>query len=184
LFLDDLSSLGRTLVVGVLAYVALVIILRVSGKRTLSKWNAFDFVVTIAIGSMLATTLVNRSTTLAQGVVGLTLLVAIQFIITWLAVRYEWLRRTIKDRPALLVYRGRFRDQALRRERVTRGEVMAAVRGHGVAAVEDVHAVVLETDGSFSVIQGRGEAAATALVDVEGFDGRLGGHAEPGTNGQ
>ncbi|MCA9113241.1 MAG: hypothetical protein KDA52_25030, partial [Planctomycetaceae bacterium] len=59
------DSLVRTLVVGVLAYVALVILLRISGKRTLSKLNAFDLVVTVALGSTLATVLLNRNIALA-----------------------------------------------------------------------------------------------------------------------
>ena len=79
MFFDNPMALLRTLVVGTLAYVALVALLRLSGKRTLSKWNAFDMVVTVAFGSTLATALLSRDTTLAQGVLAFALLVALQW---------------------------------------------------------------------------------------------------------
>jgi uncharacterized membrane protein YcaP (DUF421 family) len=168
MFFDDSWALVRTLVVGVAAYAFLVLLLRVSGKRTLSKWNAFDFVVTIAIGSTLATALLSKTTTLAQGVVALTLLVLLQFGITWLSVRSKALRRWIKAEPTLLLREGRILHDALRSERVTEGELHAALRARGFGRVEDVGAVVLETDGSFSVIGTLGDEPASALVGVVG----------------
>jgi uncharacterized membrane protein YcaP (DUF421 family) len=72
---DDWAALGRVLLVGTAAYVSLVAILRISGKRTLTKFNAFDFVVTVALGSTLATVLLSKSTSLAEGIVALALLV-------------------------------------------------------------------------------------------------------------
>lgn len=155
----------RTLVVGVLAYVALVALLRVSGKRTLGKWNAFDLVVTVAFGSTLSTALLSRDTSLVQVVCAFAVLVGLQFTVTWLSVRSRRVGEAVKSTPALLLHRGVFLDAALRRERVTEGEVRAAIRASGIAAVEDVHAAVLETDGTISVIRDAG-AGATALDDV------------------
>ncbi len=81
-FFSSADTLWRTLVVSLVAYLCLVVLLRVSGKRTLSKMNAFDFVVTIALGSTLATILLNKDTSLAEGVMALGLLVGLQFLIT------------------------------------------------------------------------------------------------------
>jgi uncharacterized membrane protein YcaP (DUF421 family) len=163
---DDLPAVIRTLLVGVAAYVALIVALRVSGKRTLTKWNAFDFVVTIALGSVLATTLTSNQVALAQGVTAFVVLIALQFVITWLSVRSRLVRRWTKSRPRLLLRHGRIDERALKDERVTRGEVLAAVRGSGIGDLERVDAVVLETDGSVSVIADTG--AASALADVDG----------------
>ena len=80
------SALLRTLVVGSLAYGALVLLLRLAGKRTLSKWNAFDLVVTVAFGSTLATVLLSKDTTLVQGVLAFGVLVGLQWSLTWLSV--------------------------------------------------------------------------------------------------
>jgi uncharacterized membrane protein YcaP (DUF421 family) len=151
-FFDSWSSLLRTLVVGVLAYVALVGFLRISGKRTLSKMNAFDFVVTVALGSTLATVLLNKEITLAEGVLAFALLIGLQFVVTWLSVRSRWTQALVKNEPTLLLYQGRLLADAMRRERVTRAEVEAAIRSEGLAGLDEVEAVVLETDGTFSVV--------------------------------
>lgn len=165
------ESVARTLATGLLAYLAIVGILRVSGKRTLSKWNAFDFIVTIALGSALATAILSKQTPLLDGVLAFVLLVGLQFLITWLSVRSPRVHRWVKSSPTLLLRDGRFLEESLRRERVTRSEVMAAIRGRGIADVQDVAAVVLETDGSFSVIGEAGPDARSALADVRGGPG-------------
>ncbi len=108
MFFDSWSGLGRVLIVGVFAYGALVLILRVSGKRTLSKMNAFDFVVTIALGSTLATILLSKDVALAEGLLALALLIGLQFVITWLSVRSPTVNRLVKAEPALLFHRGHF----------------------------------------------------------------------------
>jgi uncharacterized membrane protein YcaP (DUF421 family) len=152
LFFDDWSTLGRTLIVGVLAYVALVAILRVSGKRTLTKFNAFDLIVTVALGSTLATILLNKEVTLAEGILALSLLIFLQYFITWLSVRSPWFQHLVKAEPTLIAHEGRFLDDALRRERVTREEVEAALRSSGMTEISQAATVILETDGSISVI--------------------------------
>ena len=168
MFFDGWAGLGRVLVVGTLAYAALVFLLRVSGKRTLSKMNAFDLVVTVALGSTLATVLLSKSVALLEGVLAFALLIGLQLALTWLSVRSERLQSWIKAQPALLVHNGRFLDGTLRRERVTQEEVRAAIRAQGAAALEEVDAVVLETDGSFSVLKKVGTRAADALAKVGG----------------
>jgi uncharacterized membrane protein YcaP (DUF421 family) len=152
-FFDGWSVLLRTLVVGVLAYISLLLLLRLSGKRTLSKMNAFDLVVTVALGSTLATILLSKDVSLAQGALAFAILVGLQFVITWSSVRWRWVRRTVTGEPSLLLLRGEFLHAALLRSRVTEEEVRAAVRSRGVPDVAQAEAVVLETDGSFSVIQ-------------------------------
>ncbi len=154
MFFDSWAGLGRVVVVGTLAYVALVAILRISGKRTLTKLNAFDLVVTVALGSTLATVLLSQSVALAEGVLAMALLVLLQFVITWLSVRSPGFQSLVKSEPTLLVHRGRFLDGAMRSQRITRDEVMAALRSNGVPDAADVAAVVLETDGTMAVIKG------------------------------
>lgn len=149
---DTWAALWRILVVGPIAYVALVVVLRVSGKRTLTKLNAFDFVITVALGSTLATVLLSKSVSLAEGVLGLMVLVALQFVITWSSVRFPWIQEVVKAEPTLLLHRGRLLEGAMRRQRVTREELLAVLRTNGQADPESVAAVVLETDGSFSVL--------------------------------
>lgn len=160
------DSLLRTLVVGVLAYSALVVFLRVSGKRTLSKMNAFDLVVTVALGSTLATVLLARDVALADGALAFALLIGLQFAVTWSSVRARWVRQLATGDPLMLLYRGNILPAALLEARVTEDEVRAAIRSAGLASLDKVHAVVLETDGSFSVVQRDEGGSGSSLAGV------------------
>ena len=166
MFFDDWFGLIRILIVGVLAYSALIFLLLASGKRTLSKWNAFDFVVTIALGSTLATVIISKDVSFAEGVLALGLLVGLHFVITWLSVRFKWMENLVKAEPTLLFDKGEFLSHAMKRQRVAEGEVRMAIRAKGIAAVEEVEAVVLETDGSFSVIKKSKTDSRSALEGV------------------
>ncbi|MDO8862081.1 DUF421 domain-containing protein [Haliea sp. E1-2-M8] len=162
------DSLLRTLIVGVLAYVTLVVFLRISGKRTLSKMNAFDLIVTIALGSTLATVLLSRDVALAEGALAFALLICLQFVVSWSSVRARWVRRLATGEPLMLLYSGEFLPEALRKARVTEDEVRAAVRSAGIDSLTKVHAVVLETDGSFSVVRPGEDGNASSLAGVVG----------------
>lgn len=166
MFFDNWFGLLRVLVVGTLAYGGLILMLRVSGKRTLSKMNAFDMIVTVALGSTLATVLLTSDVALLEGLLAFALLIALQLAITWLSVRSERIQELVKAQPRLLVHRGRLLPAALRAERVTTEEISAALRAEGIGAIEEVDAVVLETDGTFSVLQNAG--SRTALANVRG----------------
>jgi uncharacterized membrane protein YcaP (DUF421 family) len=170
MFEIDPATLLATIAGGVLAYAGVVALLRVAGKRTLAKWNAFDLVVTVALGSALATVLLSGRTSLAQGLVGLALLVGLQWLVARLAMRHPAFRRLIKAEPRLLLRDGRFVERALQEERVTQDEVRAAVRAEGYGRLEDVGAVVLETDGTVSVIGRDAARGGSALAGVRGID--------------
>jgi uncharacterized membrane protein YcaP (DUF421 family) len=167
IFFDNWQAVLRTGVIGVLAYISLVVLLRISGRRTLSKMNAFDLVVTVALGSTLATVLLNKNVTLTQGTLAFALLIGMQFVVTWSSVRVGWVRRLVTGEPALLFYQGAFLPKALLSARVTEDEVRAAVRSAGLAALDEVEAVVLETDGSFSVVQQGAGTAKSSLTGVK-----------------
>ena len=81
-FFDSWGGLVRVALVGVLAYSALVLLLRVSGKRTLSKMNAFDLIVTVALGSTLASIITSKDVALAEGMVAFVVLIGLQFVLT------------------------------------------------------------------------------------------------------
>lgn len=152
MFFTDWTDLGRVVTVGTLAYIALVVFLRISGKRTLTKLNAFDLVVTVALGSTLSAILLNKTISLAEGLLAFGLLILLQYSITWLSVRWQSIETMVKSEPTLLLHRGEFLSQAMRKQRITRAEVLSAIRSSGKGEVRDIVAVVLETDGSMSVV--------------------------------
>jgi uncharacterized membrane protein YcaP (DUF421 family) len=172
MFFDGWQGIWRTALVGVLAYLALIVLLRVSGKRTLSKMNAFDLVVTVALGSTLATILLSSDVALAEGLTALGVLILMQFVIAWLSVRSPTVSKLVKSEPALLAYQGRLLPDALRRERVVEREVWASVRSQGIADLADVEAVVLETDGTFTVVPKIEAPEKSTLQSVQGYERR------------
>ncbi|RST80200.1 DUF421 domain-containing protein [Aquibium carbonis] len=152
MFFQGWQGIVRTLVVGLLAYACLVLFLRVSGKRTLAKLNAFDLVVTVALGSTLSAILMQQSIGLAQGVAALALLILMQYLVTFLSVRSSGFARFVRSEPALLARDGAYCRGTMLRQRVTEEEVTSAIRASGAAGVEATSAVILESDGTISVI--------------------------------
>ncbi|MGB9929023.1 MAG: DUF421 domain-containing protein, partial [Methanosarcina sp.] len=118
----------------------------------LSKLNAFDFVVTVALGSTFGSMILNKSIALADGILGFAVLIGGQYIVSWLAVRSDAVKKIIKNEPSLLYYNGQYLMDALNRSRVVKGEIEQSVRNQGYANLENVEAIVIETDGSFSII--------------------------------
>ncbi|MFI6066758.1 DUF421 domain-containing protein [Micromonospora sp. NPDC051227] len=164
--LKNPGDLLRLLVIAAIVYPALVLILRLSGKRTLSKLNAFDFVVTVALGSTLATILLSRDVSLLEGILALALLVTLQYVVALLAVRWPPSQRLLKARPTMLLRDGRVRHAALRRARIAESEIRQAARGNGIGDLSELAAVVLESDGSLSVIPSSKLGDGSSLDDV------------------
>ena len=169
MFFDGWDDLVRLLVVGTCAYCGLLVFLRATGKRTLTKLNAFDLVVTVALGSTLATTLLSSQVSLSEGLLAFALLCALQYVVTFVSVRSRGFQRLIKAEPTLLYFGDRFLDDAMRSQRVTEVEIEAAVRAAGKGDLQDVQAVVLETDGSISVI-GKIDGMPGTLATVAGVE--------------
>lgn len=150
---DNLQGLIRVIIISTLAYASLVLVLRLAGKRALAKLNAFDLVVTVALGSTLATVLLTKDVALLEGVLAFTMLALLQWGVARLSIASDRFRSLVRSTPRLLVENGSLREDAMRQERVTQGEIDAAIRSAGIGRLEDVGAVVLETDGSLSVLK-------------------------------
>lgn len=145
-----------------------MILLRLSGKRTLSKMNVFDFVFVVALGSTLATAILSPDVTLADGVLVLAVLIGLQILLSWLCVQSQWLEAVINGEPALLLHHGQFLHETMRRQRVTEEELRAAVRSQGLTTIDEVESIVLETDGTISVTWRKVQGTASSLRDVPG----------------
>ena len=166
MFFASLYSLFRIVIVAVLAYIALIVILRLAGKRALGKMHIFDFAVTVAFGSVLGSVLLSKDSTLADGVVAFAVLAALQWLVARLSLTSKLVQSAVLSQPRLLFSNGEFREDALRDERVTRAEIEAAIRAAGIGRMESVGAVVLEANGELSVIEGD-RSSMTALSSVD-----------------
>ena len=146
--------------------------LRISGKRTLSELNVFDFVFVVSLGSVFAATIIEKDVTLVEGIMAQGILIAIQVFLAKLAVYSKTAERIINGEPTRLLTNGKYLHAAMRRERVTEEEIRAAIREEGVTRVEDVDAVVLENDGSLTVAWKSKTAGKSALVDAKNIGER------------
>lgn len=166
-FFGGWEPVARIVVVGTLAYAALVLLLRVSGKRTLVQMNAFDFLITVALGASFGRVLTARSVALVEAITAFALLVALQYAVAWLQVRSSRFAHASTSPPTLLYFRGRILHDALRRERLTEAELRTAIREHGAGSLEAVEAVVLESDGRFAVIKPGQAGDGSALEELK-----------------
>jgi uncharacterized membrane protein YcaP (DUF421 family) len=168
-FLDGWPDFFGTVLTVMAGYFSMILLVRLSGKRTLAKWNVFDFISVVALGSIVADLALSPEVPLARGVLGFAVLIGLQVAISKLACFSGSLERLVNGRPVLLVKEGQFLREAMRRERVTEEELRAAMRGRGLARVAEVYALVLETDGSFSLITENPAPGGSAdtLVDVK-----------------
>lgn len=169
LFFEGWYNVGRAAVLAFLAFVALMILLRLSGKRTLSNLTAFDFVFIVAVGELLAHTILSKEVTLAEGLGAIVTMIVFQFVVAKIAQRWEAAEKFINGEPTLLFAHGKFLPRALKKERITESEVRAAIRLQGVTRVEDVKAVILETDGQLSVAWESKGPGSSSLVDATGI---------------
>lgn len=163
MFFQNWSGIVRTVAVGTLAYAILVLSLRVSGKRTLAKLNAFDFVITVALGSTLATILLSESVALAEGVTALVLLITLQYVVAAASVRSKKIAKLVRSEPTLLAHDGEMLLGAMHDARVTRAELETVIRTSGHHDLSEIGAVVLESDGSFSIIAAKDVSRASIL---------------------
>jgi uncharacterized membrane protein YcaP (DUF421 family) len=151
MFFQGWPEIIRTILIGGLAYIALILFLRFSGKRTLAKLNAFDLVVTVALGSTLSSILLDQSIALAEGATAIAVLIFLQFVVSFLSVRWKSFADFVRSNPSTLVEEGKYREKTMRNERITKEEVLSAIRASGGLQVSDARSVVLESDGTVSV---------------------------------
>ena len=148
-------------------YFILVFLLRISGKSTLSKMNQFDFVITIAFGSTIASILLQKSITLIEWITALTLLIILQFVVTWSSVRFSFIDNLVKSEPSLVFYKGKFLKSNMKSVRITESEIYSAMRNNGVTDIKNVYHVILETNGSLSVINKPDKEAIPPDINVK-----------------
>lgn len=147
------AAQGAVWVVAALAWV--VVLARIVGLRSFAKMSAFDFVATIATGSLLASAATSSDTAgFARAIAAITALFVAQWAIAWARQRWEPVRHLIDNRPRVLMKDGEFDDGALAETRVARSDVRAKLRAADVETKAEVDAVVLEATGDFSVLSG------------------------------
>ncbi|WBU61763.1 DUF421 domain-containing protein [Paracoccus albus] len=138
-----------------IAILLIIALLRANGLRTFSKISGFDFALTVATGSVLATIMTATGDSFWIGIYGLIALIAGRGALTWTRTHWPKLSMVIDNEPLVLVHAGTLSSENLRRARLTRDDLAAKLRGAGAAGLSDVQLMVLETSGDFAIITGR-----------------------------
>ncbi|UJF16389.1 DUF421 domain-containing protein [Jeotgalibaca sp. MA1X17-3] len=153
MLLTDWGTIKNIAIVGIVTYLMFIIVLRISGKRTLSQMNVYDFSVTVALGSILASTITNANTAALSGIFSFTLLVVFQYIIAKLAVHLQFFNKLIKSEPSLLFYKGQYDWENMKKQRVTQDDFLQELRQQQCSSTDDILAVVMEASGKLSILK-------------------------------
>lgn len=145
-------------VVGLIGYVALILFLRLAGKRTLSRMNAYDMVMTMALGSVLTKAMLTQEQSIAETVFAIALLILFQYIVSLAAFRWQWAALLAAPPPTVLYHNGRLLQGALKKERVRQSEVEDTVKEKGLSDMGLVDTFILAANGEMSVLVKAGEA--------------------------
>lgn len=147
--LDD--PILQTIAGSVLLFILVIILTRIIGLRSFAKFTAYDFAFTIAIGSIISSTLTS-STTLAHGSVAIVSLLLLTFIFSFLQRKFPRLSNLISNKPLLLMKGNEILEDNLKHARIERTQLIAKLREANVLHFDQVEAVVLETTGMISVL--------------------------------
>ncbi len=143
-----LTIAGRAAIV----YIAILIGLRLMGKRELGQMTVFDLVVVLLLANAVQNAMVGADTSVQGGLVAAFVLLALNRIVAAARLHSGVWGRLLEGSPTVLVQEGQILDAAVRKEGLERAQVEMAMREHGVASVEDVQLAVMETDGSISIV--------------------------------
>lgn len=153
-FVTSWTALGGVVLSAVVVYVVLITYTRLAGLRSFSKMSSFDFAMTVAIGSVVAGTILTESPPVLQALVALGAIYALQVIAAALRKRFGWFSALVDNEPLLLMTHEGMVEANLKRARVTESDVWAKLREANVLRTREVRAVVFETTGDISVLHG------------------------------
>ena len=147
----SIPSLIAVIISSIAIYIAVILFTRIFGKRSFSKMSSFDFAMTVAIGSIIATTILSKSVSLVEGVIGLLTVYVLQLSAALLR-RWKLFQKLIDNQPLLLMDGQQILDKNLQKARVTEGDLRSKLREANVLDLNEVRAVVFETTGDIVVL--------------------------------
>lgn len=141
----------QTLIGAILIFVAVVVFTRVVGLRSFAKFTAYDFVSTVAIGSIISSALTSN-TTIAHGAAAIGSLLLLTFILSYLQKKTPIINKFIENSPLLLMDGDTILEENLQHARIEKSQLIAKLREANVLNFDQVQAVVLEATGDISVL--------------------------------
>lgn len=137
---------------GLIIYVFLIVLLRLTGKRQVGQMVPFDLVLLLVLSNTVQNAIIGGDNSIAGGVISAVTLVTANWLVSLLTYRSKKVEALVEGRPELLVHNGKLFEKALAHAKLTRHELMNALREAGCASIEDARAAFLENDGTISII--------------------------------
>jgi len=166
---ESSSALAQAIGNAVIVYIAIILLVRISGLRSFAKTSAPDFVSTLAIGSILGGVAASGSTPIAVALVAVCAIFFLQWTVSYVRKRVKPFADMVGNNPILLVWKGEILDPQLMKSRITRDELRGKLREANAFSLKAVHAVILETTGDFSVLHGQEDLEIDAFM-LDGVD--------------
>src|SRR5690606_1308063 len=163
--INDVSRLYHIAIVASISYVVLFTFIRIAGKRSLAKLNAFDFIVTITLGSTLSS-MILAQVPIAEGAVALATILFLQFILAKAAKDSKTMEKVINSSPTILFYDGKFLRDNMAKEIVTEEEIYSQIRKFRIERISDVKAVIMELTGELTVVKKSPGGEYSSLDDL------------------
>lgn len=138
---------------GAAVYLAIMVLLRLTGKRTIGQLSPFDFVLLLIISNAVQNSMNAGDNSLTGGLISAATLVVVDYLFDQLTGRVRWLDTLFLGTPQVLVHNGRIDWKAMKAARVTRTDLNAALRRNGVIDLRCVRVAMLELSGNISVVQ-------------------------------
>ena len=150
-------------------YIATILFTRLAGKRSFSKMSSFDFAMTVAIGSIIATTVLSKSVSLLQGIVGLAAVYVLQILVAMVR-RFKIVQKIIDNEPLLLMDGEEILHNNLRKARVTEADLRSKLREANVLELSQIRAVIFECTGDIAVLHTKDEDVKVEDWLLKGVD--------------
>lgn len=157
LIFNDWQTVLRIIFSGVFIYFTLILIMNLFGKRSIANLSMHDYVVTLAMGSIVASTIISKDATILDGLVGVLVLLTLQYLVTLTSIHYTNFFKTINAKPSVLFIEGEFIAENLKENRITENEIYSEIRMQGQTTSDNIFAVILESNGNLSIIKSASE---------------------------
>ncbi len=161
----------------VVLYIAVVLSVRIMGKRQIGELQPSELVITIMLSELAALPLQDLNMPLIWGIMPMFLMVGLELLMSLFTLKSMRFRAFCYGKPVLLIYQGKINQYELLRTRVSMEDIMEAMRGNGILQVEDIETAVLETNGTVSVIA-KPQAAPPTAKDLKITTEKSGGIPE------
>ena len=135
----------------IIVYIALVVLLRIFGKRELAQLNPFDLVVLLSLSNTVQNAIIGDDNTVSGGIIGAFTLLFVNYVVVRFLFGHRRLDQIVEGKPAVLVKEGHICKDQLAKELITIAELQTVVRRQGLEGLHEVETCVLEPGGGFVI---------------------------------